>query len=388
MSETPSPGGVAPLQTPLERISHEPALTRSNSRSKGINLNTVSPVLASKATFKRSQLSNLSNSYTHNIRASTRPQLSSDKPLLDPEKTRPHTNESTDTTNISSRQLAKLTIDEQLRLLALKEMSLVELKDTIATLNHRLHLSEKELQRFRQTIQRNLFREMEVSAVHTRKPKKDKMEPVVANGAVNSAHRRSRSRSSTRKQQPKVHHYAESTLPQKQLQDIDFANSPSEPPSIDHDDESSSLWSNISKPIAFIQNLEGMIQSEMERNIVHKSDESFRSPRQFHQSSGNQAWTHDGEGAVASSYSHAGSFETLREALTESIPFKDPEIMLQSVSNSLWSFVNEVKQNVLAPNMSPENAAKTDVESISESEEEILGDSSLPSVVRRTRPRK
>lgn len=388
MAEDPSPGGLVSLKIPIDQLFHEPSLSCSKSRSKGINLKTVSPILTSKATFsKRTPLSGLSHSYSHNIKINSKSLLTAEKPLLDPQRLNLPGNANQDPVNISSKLLLKLTIDEQLRLLALKEMSVVELKDTIAALNHKLHHSEKELQKFRQTIQRNLYREMEISAAHHREPKKENLDPVVVNGLASAVQRRSRSRSSTRKQQPKIFRNGESIAPRKQHQHIDPVTNQAKLLSVDREGEPSSLWSNISKPIAFIQNLEGMIQTEMERSLSKRPDEPFGSPQNPIYQRGSHDWTNSELGTGISSYSNTGSFESLKGVLTESIPFKDPELMLQTVSNSLWSFVNEVKQNVMAPNINPDPTTKSDAESGSDCEEEIFEDFSLPTTIRCTRHR-
>lgn len=62
-----------------------------------------------------------------------------------------------------------LDIDDQLRLLALKEMSIVEIKDSIGNLTSKLQRNENELHSLREVIQRSLYKELNSSSSKLKK---------------------------------------------------------------------------------------------------------------------------------------------------------------------------------------------------------------------------
>lgn len=354
------------------------SLTHSNSRTKGINFNTVSPISSRMSTPRKAShlsISDQNNKSTDPLRLTGEKNGIKSASFLSSHDLKP------ENSNISTKQLSKLTIDEQLRLLALKEMSLVELKDTIADLNSKLRLSEKELQRFRQTIQRNLYREMQISSVDHSVPKRElrTLSPEQNTPGVPKA----RSRSSVRKT-PRAVPESNSRTKTK-LSESNHLKESTCPPKVPAESDTSSLWA---KPIAFIQNLDSMIQNEVEpgysKNPELRASPRNSSPNTYRASNNDHARE---PGALASLYANSGSLESFKETLAETIPFKDPEIMLQTVSNSLWSFMNEVKQNVLAPSMSPELASKTDFDALLdfESDEEDVVDLSIYSKMRQPR---
>lgn len=370
--------GAKPLQVLNTKNT---SLSRSNSRTKGINFNTVSPISSKITTPRKSSClsnSDQSNRINDSLRLAAEKIEPGSGPLLSSHDLKP------ESTNISSKQLSKLTIDEQLRLLALKEMSLVELKDTIADLNAKLRLSEKELQRFRQTIQRNLYREMQISSVDHLIQKRDLPVSNVEKTPSNSSSARSRSRPSVRRAS-RTDCENDSKTKIKATEPVHLKE-PIRSPKMHAESDASSLWS---KPIAFIQNLDSMIQNEVDKAPLKHPD--FRnSPKHL---SHRTQYPSNGEhvrrepGALASLYANSGSLESFKETLAETIPFKDPEVMLQTVSNSLWSFMNEVKQNVLAPSMSPELTIKSDFDALLDfaSDEEDIVDLSIYSKMRQPR---
>ncbi|OVF08451.1 putative topoisomerase I damage affected protein [Clavispora lusitaniae] len=177
---------------PAEKRLNLPSMgiSRTKSRSKGINFNTVSPGQDTKA-----------------VKAPTpsiTPSPVKKKPISSPlnhEFTLP-----------SADELSMLGIDEQLRLLALKEMAVVEIKDGISDLENKLLATEQDLGQLRRLIQRSLYREMTHSGP--------------GNGVENQ-----------------------------------------NPHSRSEEDPSSKLWSNLAKPISFIQSLDALIQHEFEKSL-------------------------------------------------------------------------------------------------------------------------
>lgn len=61
---------------------------------------------------------------------------------------------------INPEEVGKLDIADQLRLLAMKEMEVVEVKDAIKTLNSALARQEQELHTLKQMVQRSLYKEV------------------------------------------------------------------------------------------------------------------------------------------------------------------------------------------------------------------------------------
>lgn len=376
--------GTKPLQ--VLNAKHT-TLSRSNSRTKGINFNTVSPISSRISTPRKPSClgnSDQGNKVTDSLRLAADKSYTraSEGPFSASNDLKP------ENTNVSTKQLSKLSIDEQLRLLALKEMSLVELKDTIADLNLKLRLSEKELQRFRQTIQRNLYREMQISSVdhlmqkqelRSRKPEKL---PEKHSSTVPAT--RSRSKSTSRRAPRAVPETGSTT--KTQTKESDLLKELTRSPQLPAESDASFLWS---KPIAFIQNLDSMIQHDVDKK-PSKSPElksSSRNPSHNTYYPSNSEHVRREPGALASLYANSGSLESFKETLAETIPFKDPEVMLQTVSNSLWSFMNEVKQNVLAPSMSPELVSKGDFDELLDfaSDEDDVVDLSIYSKMRQPR---
>lgn len=351
-------GDVDPPQLELGQVSNNASLARSNSRSKGINFNTVSPLCVESHHSSKGAPPELKSSITEHLDALQIIQWQDSNGTA----TAARKSQSYDLnleSNIPSKQLSKLTIDEQLRLLALKEMSLVELKDTIVTLNARLRLSERELQRFRQTIQRNLHREVQVSGAGARIQRRERSDTLHPNGVLRDprsySRRSSRTKTAAKRDNTTINSEA------------GVAKKPINLPLVTRS-ESSSLWSNLPKPLSLILNLEEIIQSEPNKPTPSQNTHlccrnGLRSKQELESSS------------LASLYPGASPLETLKETLAESLPFRDPEEMLHTVSTSLWSFVNEVKQNVLSPSaISSERSPTCDADTHSEftgSEEEV-----------------
>lgn len=211
-------------------------------------------------------------------------------------------------------QLNALDIDEQLRLLALKEMNVVEIKDGISDLKNKLDQTERDLRQLRELIQRSLYKEM---VVHSPKSPKQR------NGQARTRQRNTSGadgRSTERKE--------------------------NQPP-----DRLSKIWSNFSKPITFIHQIDSMIQNEFEKSLggdypslpINPPKESIKDPskeinhRQREYNSDPSPLKDRSNYNIPSSYYH--------NLLQYS---ESPEDMLEAVSSSLWSFVNNMKANMLA----------------------------------------
>lgn len=150
----------------------------------------------------------------------------------------------------------KWDIDDQLRLLALKERSLVETKYQISELNFKLKSKELELHNLRQVIQSSLYK-----SKSNKNPREE---------AINSTRTRRRTLSGSVNVEP--------------------------PPAQD-----SKLWNGLQKPLNFLNQVDAMLLNEFEKSLRPSDD---------------------------------------------SQSYKDD--VFQSVSTSLWSFVNDVKTNVMS----------------------------------------
>lgn len=443
----PSNGELDHFQTVEAKLHKKTSSLRYSSRSKGINLKTVSPLLATNNSGILTQSGNplcgkenmslllylttgsscqacqgcqtsesSDQASGKNDQNSVQNDLSSSKIDQTSRKNDSHASGESltqqglspsshlmDSAKISSKQASKFSLNEQLRILALKEMSLVELKDTIANLNVQLRQSERELQAFRQTVQRSLYREMQIASEDLLGHKKEKVlssqhtssksnthksaNPNTNKSANPKTHKSANSNTHTNpnpnthtsatsskeksaSSRPKATHLTRVPLKKPAVNQKSPRERTRDPPSsLKHTktpeqltiDEPTSLWASISKPITFVQNLEDIIQHEMgvSRTELHHSTQKALLG-QKHELIEKETST------LASLYANSGSLESLKDTIAETIPFRDPELMLQTVSNSLWAFVNEVKQNVLAPTMSPEQLTRYDQESGSE----------------------
>lgn len=294
------------LSTPLPLPARRNLLARSNSRSKGINFNTVTPSPlktsssrpATTRTTERPSSQPTNRTRAENLRPSSSPQVVHDLqydfvlPLAD--------------------QLKGLDMDEQLRLLALKEMNVVELKDGISRLEAKLDQTESDLRQLRAIIQKTLYKEMVVqrpTKVHTLRQTGHK-----AQGG--RPHRR-RTVSGTRNTGTKEN----------------------EPPS----DKQSKLWSNLSKPMTFIQQIDNMLLNEFEKSLA--GDQNAHAV--LRSTSSNDEYDSDPSPLKdKSNYNSQSSSKQYYLQMFNSTGVSDD--MFQAVSSSLWSFMNDMKQNMLA----------------------------------------
>lgn len=292
----------------LYGASHEPYITPLKPRARGISLNlAVSPALPNTlapgpAGGGGSGAANGSNSRAslHHRRTSlsTLAQLP-ESPLEDVETALP-----------STEQLLHLGMDEQLRLLALQEMNVVEIKDHIANLETKLKKHEAELHRLREVIQKSLYKEM--AAGNDSEPR---------DAAVRSTRRRrtlSLGKAPIIDPQGTVHTEDKATAPPQALTSVPPGSAGAHTNPRSSVPSSSSIWSNLSRPLNLIQQFDTMLQTEFERSLAPQV-----SPRR-----------------LEDSFSGGSS------------PLKDKsqlyEDKISTVSLSIWSFVSDVRTNVMS----------------------------------------
>lgn len=273
------------METPPSRplLITQRSVTRSGSiRSKGINFNTVSPTPGSQKT-RRQPARSIPRE--HSILKSDSRENGSPNP---------------DSASLIDRplplyqELRNLNIDDQLRLLALKEMAVVAINDSINTLKLKLNTTQKDLQQLRHVIQKSLYKEV---------------------------HKHTQKRPSAPENQP-------NRRIQRQTS-----------PAPDLHDHNSTIWSNLSKPISFLQQLDTMIQSEMEKSLG--TNEPAKELSAQHEQHKHTNVTNPSE-------------EKLPVNLDKYFPasqepkYRDTDDMFHAVSSSLWSFVSEVKTNMMS----------------------------------------
>lgn len=244
-------------------------------------------------------------------------------------------------------QLFKMEIEDQIRLLALKEMSIVEIKDSISTLSAKLKRNEKELHKLREVIQRSLYKELNQSMT----PSKDKSEAQLkserrlsnpreeAIASTRSGRRRTISSSSTSFE-------SSSPIDSKPINDSQKKNS--------------SIWNNLTKPLNLIQQFDTMLQNEFEKSLIPPDMIDNERLHDTKRHSGDSFYSLESgsplrdkntrkESNANSSPSHNN--RELEDNKKMSYPSNynfNKDDMIQSVSTSLWSFMNDMKTNVLS----------------------------------------
>lgn len=347
MEKTPSPNKE------LKNINLKRGLSRSGSvRSKGIGLNlAVSPISNESITPQRS-------------RSSTLPPVNEDltkEAIITQAQEKKHNeyenishNKSSDSRKTELKydfslppieEIKNLDFEQQLRLMALKEMSIVELKDTINNLNQKLSTHERELHKLRELIQRSLYNELQTSNTH--------LSSQISSLNNNPSGGRQRGDSNPR----------------------DEANN--------HRRMSGdkSIWSSLSRPLTLIQQLDTMLQNEFEKSLIpererdpdrklgkekektlnlHKINESDSDLVQVNsQRSSTDEYSFMSSNSPLKDKSNNDNInldELLEENYKSQYKFEKNESlsndkerdMLTSVSSSIWSFVNDVKSNVMS----------------------------------------
>lgn len=235
-------------------------------------------------------------------------------------------------------QLSDLEIDDQLRLLALKEMAVVEIKDSIANLTTKLNRSETELHRLREVIQRSLYKELTASSqrpgLHQRQNSNPRDEAIAS--TKNRTRRRTLSSSTPHLMPPQTEKLPQ--LPASQVQN--------------DDKRQLALWSNLLKPFNLIQQFDTMLQNEFEKSLI---------PQKFPEKNVQTHSKRLSEDSMSSTGSAPSPLKAKSVGPTVDLErffasqdevgtsrARPSEDMLQLVSTSIWSFVNDVKSNVLS----------------------------------------
>lgn len=279
-------------------------------------------------------------------------------------------------------QLETWDIDAQLRLLALKEMAVVEIKDSIAKMQRHLQKNEADLHQLREIIQRSLYKELTVSST----PQRERNNSNPREEAI--ANTRSRRSFSLSNSQPPLSTTSKSQSPTK-FDNEDHKNNPK-------------IWNGLSKPLHLLLQLDTMLQNEFEKSLTldheHGSNISpgsrnnhststqvlsqnlgknpglspgqapnlspgqapnrspgqalNRSPGQAPSQNIGQVLGRKSEDSVSSvstisPLKHKSSLRPMRTDYDKLFDDTSDDIF-QSVSTSLWSFVNDVKTNVLS----------------------------------------
>lgn len=408
---------LAPQAKPQLRsnaLSSSFPLARANSRNRGISIRTVSPsyhirpnpdaepLLMAASTRARNNSVNTQSTTSSTLQSPAgSPGLCSAQPPCGPELKTFHSRRSSTTTRNDSTsqtpepqplvcidepgvaygtsspfisggspdfalppaaELAKLDINEQLRLLALKEMSVVEMRDSIAVMKSKLHDTECDLTKLRHLIQKSLYRELNLqhqatqrTTRHTPTKEKDTLGPLATS--------------------------TEAALfggPTESNVSLLAKLSDETPPHTAKGGQRlSRIWANLAKPISFIQSLDLMILNEFEKSLVgdikhgspgHTAPRKDLQGRRAPRNNQDQAEKH-----LSHNQSHAGQYlpnqkqyslqyqpeiRTQNGSSDQQAPGnsshgqgmikKDPDDMFYAVSNSLWTFVNEVKTNMIS----------------------------------------
>ncbi|KAI3402738.2 TDA11 [Candida oxycetoniae] len=225
----------------------------------------------------------------------------------------------------SKKDLLKMSIDEQLRVLALKEMCVVEIKDQIQNLNSKLANHEAELHSLREIIQRSLYQDLRGVASNTA--------ATLGRQRTNS-NPRDQAIESLRTKRRSISNGGIDIESRSQLQ--------SQSQSQDHTSENSKskIWSGLTKPFNLLQQFDTLLQNEFEKSLIMTDKKSVPSNSNQTRTSEDSA---NSEGSILSPL-RSKTPNTLRGAYKD----RKSEDMLQTVSSSIWSFVNDVKTNVLS----------------------------------------
>ncbi|CAX42065.1 conserved hypothetical protein [Candida dubliniensis CD36] len=312
-------------------VKRSSSLRNSTSTNKGLNIFAVSP------------LPNSATCETPTERISHQRKLSSyASPTLTQvsESNFPNDNQNLryDVPLPSQDKLIAMDIDEQLRYLALKEMCIVELKDNINNLNNKLKYHNKELHKLREIIQRSLYKELSSESTATKNNQSQNNRPRQNSNPRDEAIARTR----TRRRSSLFHDNREDHLDVSPSNSISNASTSQE--------SSSKLWSGLTKPLDLIQQFDSMLQNEFEKSLINERDQK----RQLH-SDNRKRLSHQSKSSEGS-ISSIGSITSPLQAKSKAFEQKKSnsnnrtttDDMLQNVSSSIWSFVNDVKNNVLS----------------------------------------
>lgn len=246
-------------------------------------------------------------------------------------------------------QLANLTIEEQTSLLALKEMSVVYLKDSINQLIRKLEKSEEEVHKLREVIQRSLYKEVTPKYTKEGEDTKGARPRQVSNPrdeAVANTQNKSRRKS-------KLSSGGRATSMDEQLQSEEQTQQSSA-------QGSHSIWSNIAKPLNLLQQFDTMLQNDVEKLLLQDSQDSPAdgTMKADTNASSERRINNDKRMDIlrGSKMRDRNHFQDLSERNggqdnnehSQASDQKVPDDFLQTVSSSVWSFVNDVKANMMS----------------------------------------
>ncbi|CUM66000.1 uncharacterized protein PRCAT00003654001 [Priceomyces carsonii] len=237
-------------------------------------------------------------------------------------------------------QLSSLEIEDQIRYLALKEMQAVEIKDSISVLTSKLERTEKELRKLREIIKCSLNKE--VNGNYRRNNEmigtKNKLGVTTGDNLLNSTQ-------GMRK-----------ALSRLTLNDVT-------------QNANASIWTNLSKPLNLIQQLDSMILQEFEKSLYPSESQpttdinqgldsledtskkrltpTYKMKRRSSPIPINLTTSH----CLKNRNTQANQkLSTIQKHSVKSIEpsAEDSDDMMYNVSNSIWAFVNDMKSNVLS----------------------------------------
>lgn len=332
---------------------------KATPKSKGLNVFAVSPLGARNTLHNQSNVNTTPQSLTSIRRRSSVLSNNAPLPLLsesDDETPSTTQNRKSPTPNCDialplNEQLLQMSIDDQLRILALKEMAIVQIKDQIQSLNRKLHTEEDELHKLREVVQRSLYQEISGAASNTaNKANRQRTNSNPRDQAIESIRAKRRSSSGTA-----IH---------------------LDPDLTEDGGKSSKLWSGLTKPFNMLQQFDTMIQNEFEKSLILDKERQQQSQQTLQrlqhlqrqrprEQARNTHQLHNSEDSTTS----IGSISSpLQSRTAQTLPdYKNSEDrqsddMIQTVSASIWSFVNDVKQNVLSSLNEEELAVSNDFE--------------------------
>ncbi|KAK6203471.1 topoisomerase I damage affected protein 11 [Scheffersomyces amazonensis] len=322
-------------------------LSRSGSvRSKGFNLNLAVSPSGSTPSTQVPTSSGLRKSCS--ITTNSLQQVTEDPspfPSMSPTPNSITTELKYDLPLPSQDQLVSMNIDEQLRLLALKEMAVVEIKDAVNNLNKKLEKHDKELHGLREIIQRSLYKELTISATKN-----------AESGDANSPASRPRQNSNPRDEAiASIKNRRRRTLSSNSHPNIAGILNSSEPGIDDGDIKSNSkIWSSLSKPLNFIQQIDTMLSNEFEKSLIPTTSATNPS-NSYNPRRSEDSISSYGSSVPSPLKSKSSSMNTnpdidqyLNTEYGAPAVKSNAEDMIHTVSSSIWTFVNDVKTNVLA----------------------------------------
>ncbi|KAI5965775.1 TDA11 [Candida pseudojiufengensis] len=350
--------GKGPIQFKVRRSStisndNNPNITtESKSKitpSKGLNIFAVSPI---NQTTPNSSLNSSNATLTEQtIPTSSSSSNNGTNDQLKNRRSKSPTDSSRFDFKLPSKEELKLMdIDDQLRILALKEMIIVQIKDEISNLQAKLGENENELHELREIVQRSLYQGISNNVTTT------------TTNNNNKTLGRQRTNSNPRDQ-------AIESIKNKR-RSSSGAGIPiyeEEKNSEDNGSNKSKLWSGLSKPFNLLQQFDNLLQNEFEKSLTLDTKIHQKQQQNHQHQPRNSEDSINSIGSINSPL-RTKSQTTLSE-YKNSLDRKSDD-MIQTVSSSIWSFVNDVKLNVLSSLNEEENSDFNSNLSLDEEEED------------------